>query len=59
MTNNKLILSMLSDIQSMLESDTTCSQYIKSALEYVELAKTIMQVHERKENQCRAIYEDM
>ena len=50
MTNNKLILSMLKDVQSMLESDTTNSQYIKSTLEYVERARAILQAYERKEN---------
>lgn len=52
MTNNKLIISMLADIQSMLESDTTGSQYIKSAQEYINLAKTTLQAYERKEHKC-------
>lgn len=52
LTNNKLIISMLADIQSMLESDTTGSQYIKSAQEYIDLAKTTLQAYERKEHKC-------
>lgn len=52
MTNNKLIISMLLDIQSMLESDTTNSQYIKSVQEYVNLAWITLEAYERKERKC-------
>ena len=56
MTNNKLILSMLKDVQSMLEADTTNSQYIKSTLEYVDRARAILQAYEQKEKEsCQYI----
>lgn len=47
MTNNELILSMLADIESMLESDTSDDACIEAAKKYVDLAKTVLQIYER------------
>lgn len=47
MTNNKLIISMLFDIESMLKSDTSNDACIKAAQNYVGLAKTVLQIYER------------
>lgn len=47
MTNNELILSMLADIESMLESDTSDDTCIKAAQKYVILAKMVLQIYER------------
>lgn len=51
MTNNELILSMLIDIESMLESDTSGDACIKAAQKYVDLAKTVLQIYERNKEE--------
>lgn len=48
MTNNQLIISMLSDIESMLKSDISNDACIKAAQNYVDLAKTVLQIYERR-----------